>query len=133
MSSPLSSSELYPDPENFLPIPKPAHEDDWLAQYTPDNQTYRQWEVRYKNRIEKVNKKIYLMPLGPLPYTMPNNRVLGDFPDGSPNLDSIEKYCSAFYYPLEVECLDPVKINVVGSGEAAKATIDQKCWNEECY
>lgn len=28
----------------FEPIPCPTHQDDWLAQYVPDNQTYTRWE-----------------------------------------------------------------------------------------
>jgi len=93
----------------FKNIPSPTHIDDWLAQYSPDTQTFPQWEKRLQKRKKYYKSKntICLLPLG-------------EFPEGSPSLDSIQEYCKAFYYPFEVRCLKPLQITTSGKEKKKK-------------
>jgi archaemetzincin len=79
------------DAEGFDPIPAPAP-GDWLAAHASERkgQTYTQFLRARRNTPTSERQKLYLIPLG-------------DFPDGSPAVERLQAFASAFFLlPVEV-------------------------------
>jgi archaemetzincin len=76
--------------EDFQPIPKPGGF-DWLATHEEEGQTFDQFLKSKPNRPgERGRKFIYLQPVG-------------EFPEGSPKLETLKSYLEAYFHPMPVK------------------------------
>jgi hypothetical protein len=70
----------------FGPIPKPTHQDDWLAQFVEKQQSFTRWFNRRPNIIDEKRNIIYLVGMG----EFVNN--------GVDLMEHIRDYTAAYYY-----------------------------------
>lgn len=79
--------------EDFEPVPKPGSF-DWLATHEEEGQTYEQFLKSRPNRPGADGRKfIYLQPVG-------------EFPEGSPEMATLQNYLEAYFHPMPVKLLE---------------------------
>ena len=121
-SSPKSSALAASSPSTgevfFKPVPQPTSQDDWLAQYDEDGQTYRQFLEEnpwMSKRKVKYTKQPFCSTGATLREKYPNGKVcvlqLGRFDSSCINFSDIIDYTSRFLC-LPVEELPPLDLEV---------------------
>lgn len=95
--------------DDFAPIPKPGGF-DWLASHEEEGQTYDQFLKSRPNKPGAGGRKfIYLQPVG-------------EFPAGSPGMETLRKYLEAYFHPMPVRLRDSL---ILKSSPAIKTRGEQ--------
>ena len=111
--------EYQPGEEFFSPIPKPSSENDWLAQYKEEGQSFANFMEQtpfFGKRKIRGMKGDFFAKESFLPQRYPGKSVcilpIGEFPiNKSPQLAHLKDYAEAFFC-LEVKVLPVVSLEV---------------------
>ena len=87
---------------------------DWLASHPEDGQSFDQWVESKPNLPDAYQRKLYILPIG-------------EFDETAPDIEKLQRYTAAYFYPMAVELL-PV---VADSKVIAKSRMHggKKQWN----
>ncbi|XP_013394167.1 archaemetzincin-2 [Lingula anatina] len=84
---------LTPDPDLFLPMPKP-HDMDWLAHHPEKGQTFEQFVAQPHNKPDAKRNVIHLLPLRFFEKSVPDDA-----------LEALKEYASYFFLGMKVKIL----------------------------
>eukprot|EP00826_Nyctotherus_ovalis_P034458 TRINITY_DN2877_c0_g2_i7.p2 TRINITY_DN2877_c0_g2~~TRINITY_DN2877_c0_g2_i7.p2 ORF type:complete len:191 (-),score=47.11 TRINITY_DN2877_c0_g2_i7:18-590(-) len=88
------------------PLPKPGP-DDWLVSHTEKGQPFEVYETSRHNKVTAARNVIYVHPLQEMDKAF---------------VEACQKFCAAFYYPLNVKIIQ--KVDLKGISVASRINDD---------
>lgn len=89
---------------------------DWLASHEEKGQSYRGWLESGPNLPGKGRRKLYILPLG-------------GFDETAPEIEKLQRYAEAYFYPMKVGLLPNVPDSEVKARSRINRMSAKKQWN----